>query len=152
MHTLVAEPVQCRIIDGRDFSAIARSGARRLGARRAHPAPEYFASAADDPHRRQQDARDSGLDVAAFDHCDISAEVGMFNKKLKFNFFRRATGVGAVAALEGPKDVTEHMVRFVCDMLETCVFGVCVRKCEKTSQLRCLCRALLSQQDNSRRF
>ena len=40
--------------------------------------------AADDPHRRRQDARDSGLDVASFDHCDISAEVGMFNKKLKF--------------------------------------------------------------------
>ena len=25
--------------------------------------------AADGPHRRQQDARDSGLDVASFDHC-----------------------------------------------------------------------------------
>ena len=24
------------------------------------------------------------LDVASFDHCDISSEVGMFNKKLKF--------------------------------------------------------------------
>ena len=36
---------------------------------------------------------------------------------------------GAVAALEGPKDVTEHMVRFVCDMLETWGFGVCVLKC-----------------------
>ena len=40
--------------------------------------------AADDPHRRRQDARDSGLDVASFDHCDTSAEVSMFNKKLKF--------------------------------------------------------------------
>ena len=40
--------------------------------------------AADDPHRRRQDARDSGLDVASIDLCDISAEVGMFNKKLKF--------------------------------------------------------------------
>ena len=37
--------------------------------------------AAEDP-RRRQDARDSGLDVASLDHCDISAEVGMFNKKL----------------------------------------------------------------------
>ena len=27
--------------------------------------------AADDPHRRRQDARDSGLDNASFDHCDI---------------------------------------------------------------------------------
>ena len=85
--------------------------------------------AADDPHRRRQDARDSGLDVASFDHCDISAEVGMFNKKMKFKVFvsRRS---GAVAALEGPKDVTEHMVRFVCDMLETWSFGVCVLKCQ----------------------
>ena len=33
---------------------------------------------------------------------------------------------GAVAAFEGPKDVTEHMVRFVCDTLETWSFGVCV--------------------------
>ena len=40
--------------------------------------------AADDPHRRRQDEKDSGLVVASFDHCDISAEVGMFNKKLKF--------------------------------------------------------------------
>ena len=36
---------------------------------------------------------------------------------------------GAVAALEGPKDVTEHMVRFVCDMLETWGFW-CVSKCQ----------------------
>ena len=42
---------------------------------------------ADDPHRRRQDAKDSGLDVASFDHCVISAEVGMFNKKLKFKVF-----------------------------------------------------------------
>ena len=38
---------------------------------------------------------------------------------------------GAVAALEGPKDVTEHMVRFVCDMLETWGFGVCALKLSK---------------------
>ena len=68
------------------------------------------------------------LDVASFDHRDISAEVGMFNKKLKFKVLVRHRS-GAVAALEGPKDVTEHMVRFVCDMLET--WGVCVLKCQK---------------------
>ena len=85
--------------------------------------------AADDPHRRRQDARDSGLDVASFDHCDISLEVGMFNKKFKFKVLVSHRS-GAVAALEGPKDVTEHMVRFVCDMLETWGFGVCVLKCE----------------------
>ena len=85
-------------------------------------------SAADDPRRRRQDARDSGLDVASFDHCDISAEVGMFNKKLKFKVLVSHRS-GAVAALEGPKDVTEHMVRFVCDMLETSG-SVCVLKCQ----------------------
>ena len=53
----------------------------------------------------------------------------MFNKKLKFKVSVRHRS-GAVAALEGPKDVTEHMVRFVCDMLETWGFGVCVLKCQ----------------------
>ena len=74
--------------------------------------------AADDPHRRRQDARDSGLDVASFDHCDISAEVGMFIKKLKFEVLVSHWS-GAAAALGGPKDVTEHVVRFVCGVLET---------------------------------
>ena len=58
---------------------------------------------------------------------------------------------GAVAALEGPKDVTEHMVRFVCDTLETWSFGVCVSSSVKTSWQRSLCRMLLSGQGNSRR-
>ena len=85
--------------------------------------------AADDPHRRRQEARDSGLDVASFDHCDISAEVCMFNKKFKVLVSHRS---GAVAALEGSKDVTEHMVRFVCDMLEAwgCLVCVCVLECQ----------------------
>ena len=48
--------------------------------------------AADDPHRRRQDVRDSGLDDASFDHSDISAEVGMFNKKLKFKVLVRVHG------------------------------------------------------------
>ena len=43
-----------------------------------------MSSVCGDLHRRRQDARDSGMDVASFDHADISAEVGMFNKKLKF--------------------------------------------------------------------
>ena len=77
----------------------------------------------------RQDTRDSGLDVASFDHADISAEVGMFNKKLKFQVLVSHRS-GSVAALEGPKDVTEHMVRFVCDMLETWSFGVCALKCQ----------------------
>ena len=90
-------------------------------------------SAADDPHRRRQDARDSGVDVASFDHCDISAEVGMFNKKLKFKVLVSHRS-GAVAALDGPKDVTEHMVRFVCDMLETWSFGVCPQVSERAGR------------------
>ena len=54
--------------------------------------------AADDLRRRRQDVRDSGLDVASLDHCDISAEVGMFNKKLKFKVLVSDRS-GAVAAL-----------------------------------------------------
>ena len=42
---------------------------------------------------------------------------------------------GAVAALEGPTDVTEHMVRFVCDVLETWGFGVCVFKCNEPAEM-----------------
>ena len=49
----------------------------------------------------------------------------MFNKKLKFKVLVSHRS-GAVAALEGPKDVTEHMVRFICDMLETGGYGVSV--------------------------
>ena len=56
------------------------------------------------------------LDVASFDHADISAEVGMANKKLKFKVLVNHNN-GSVAAMEGPKDVTEYMVRFVCDVL-----------------------------------
>ena len=36
--------------------------------------------AADDSHRRRQNARHSGQDVASFDNCDISAVVSMFTK------------------------------------------------------------------------
>ena len=75
----------------------------------------------------------------------------MFKKKLKFKVFVSHRS-GAVVALEGPKGVAEHMARFVCDVLETWGFGVCVSSSVKTSQLRWLCRMLLSEQDNSRRF
>ena len=80
--------------------------------------------AADDPQRRRQEARDFGLDVASFDHCDISAEVGMINKKLKFEVLVSHRG-GAVAELEGPKDVTECTVRIGCDRLDKWKSGVC---------------------------
>ena len=52
----------------------------------------------------------------------------MFNKKLKFKVLVSHRS-GSVAALEGPKDVTEHMIRFVSDMLETWCL-VCVLKCQ----------------------
>ena len=105
--------------------------------------------AADDLHRRRQDTKDSGLDVDSFDHCDISAEDGMFNKKLKFkDLLSHRSGV--VAALEGPKDVTEHVVRFVCDMLETWGCGVCVLKCQNEPAEIALQNA--SRRGNSRRF
>ena len=75
----------------------------------------------------------------------------MFNKKLKFKGFVCHRS-GAVAALEGPKDVTEHIVRFVCDLLEMWCFGVCVSASVKTRLQRSLCRMLLSGQGSSRRF
>ena len=71
----------------------------------------------------------------------------MFNKKLKFQVLVSHRS-GSVAALEGPKDATEHMVRFVCDMLETWGFGVCVPSSVKTSQQRLPCRMLLSGKGN----
>ena len=54
----------------------------------------------------------------------------MFLKKLKSKVLVSHRS-GSGAAPEGPKDVTEkHMVRFVCDMLETWGFGVCVLECQ----------------------
>ena len=69
------------------------------------------------------------LDVASFDHCDTSAEVGGFNKKVKFKVLVSHRSE-AVEAMERPKDVTEHMVRFVCVVFETWGFSVCVLKCQ----------------------
>ena len=105
------------------------------------------------PHRRRQDARDSGLDVASFDHCDISAEVGMFNKKFKVLVSHRS---GAVAALEGSKDVTEThgplRLRYVRGVG---VFGVCVcpRVSERARRDRSgerLCQDKASQDDSEK--
>ena len=68
----------------------------------------------------------------------------MFNKKLKFKVLVSDRS-GAVAALEGPKDVTEHMVRFVCDMLKMWGFGVCVcpqvsRRADRSRSAECCCQ------------
>ena len=114
--------------------------------------PAYVcARAADDLHRRQQDAGESGLDVASFDHPDISAEVGMANKNLKFKVLVNHSS-GSVAAMEGPKDVTEYMFRFVCDMLGTWRFGVCNPQVSNRTSRDCAaerCCQDKASQDNS---
>ena len=86
--------------------------------------------AADVPHRRRQDARYSGLDVASFGHRDISVEVGMFNKKLKFKVLVSHRS-GAAAALEGPKDVTKYTVRVGRGWLGEWRSGACSLKGQK---------------------
>ena len=72
-----------------------------------------YGKAAYDFHRRQQDTGESGLNVASFDLADISAEVRMANKKLKFKVLVSHSS-GSVATMEEPKDVTENMARFGC--------------------------------------
>ena len=37
---------------------------------------------------------------------------------------------GLIAAMGGSKDVTEFMVRFVCEVLKTWGFSVCTLKCQ----------------------
>ena len=46
------------------------------------------------------------------DHADITAGSGMANKKLRFKVLVNKNN-GSVAAMAGPKDVTEYMVRVV---------------------------------------
>ena len=90
---------------------------------------------ADDHHWKRQDAKDSGLEVASFAHCDILAEVGMFNKKLmsKVLVSRRSE---EVATVERPKDVIENMVRVICNGLEIWRVDVCTLKCpEKMAEI-----------------
>ena len=56
-------------------------------------------------------------------HADITAGDGMANKRLRVKVLVNHNS-GSVTTLKGPKDVTEHMVRFVCDRLQTWRFGV----------------------------
>ena len=56
-------------------------------------------------------------------HADITAGDGIANKRLRFKVLVNRNS-GSVATLKGPRDVTEYMVRFVCDRLETWRFGV----------------------------
>ena len=62
-------------------------------------------------------------------HADNTAGDAMANKRLRFKVLVNHTS-GSVASLKGPKDVTEYMVRFVCDRLETWRFGERSLKCQ----------------------
>ena len=78
----------------------------------------------------------------------------MFNKILKFKVLLSHKS-GAVAALESPKDVTEHMVRLVCDMLETSGFGVCVcpqvsKRASSDRVAECFCQDKAIQDDSEK--
>ena len=81
---------------------------------------------ADDRHRRRQD---SELEDASADHVDITDEDGMVNSSLRFKVLMNHND-RSVAAMAGPKDVTENAVRVVWDRLETWRFGVCSLKCQ----------------------
>ena len=85
---------------------------------------------ADDHHWKRQDAKDSGLKVAPFDHCDILAEVGMFNMKLKSKVLVSHRSE-EVATVERPKDVIKNIVRVICNGLEIWTVDVCSFMCQK---------------------
>ena len=61
--------------------------------------------------------------------ADVTAGDGMANKRLRVKVLVNHNS-GSVATLKGPKDVTEYMIRFVCDRLETWRFGVRGLKCQ----------------------
>ena len=104
----------------------------------------------DDPYRRRPNVRDSGLDVASFGHCDISAEVGMFNKKLKFKVFVSHRS-GAGCSVGGSKRRWSDSSVF-CWRRGGGFWCVCVSSSVRMSRQRSLPRTLFSGQGNSRRF
>ena len=81
---------------------------------------------ADDRHRQRQDSK---LEDASSAHVDVADDDGMANSRLRFKVLMNQED-RSVAAMAGPKDVTEHTVRVVCDKLETWRFGVCSLKCQ----------------------
>ena len=103
--------------------------------------------AADDPHRRRQDARDSGLDVASFDHCDISTgrnvqqevEVQGFGESQEWS----SRSIGRTERTRDP-----IRLRYVGDVGFCCL---CPQVSKKSRQ-RSLCRTPLSGLGNPRRF
>ena len=105
-----------------------------------------YSNAAGDLHRPQKDQGDSGLDVTSFDQADISTEAGVVGKKLKFKApLTQSTGL--VAAMVGPKEVMECMVRFVCNVLKTWSFGVCILKCQNEPAEVALQKAMTRDDD-----
>ena len=105
--------------------------------------------AADDHHRRRQDARDSGLDVTSFDRSKISAEVGMFNMKLKSKVLVSHRS-GEVATLGGLKtSLRTRSESFAMDWRGGDL--VCAVSSVKMRWQRSNCRTLLKR-DESRQF
>ena len=69
------------------------------------------------------------MEEASGDHVDIADEDGMVNSRLRVKVLMNRND-RSVAAMAGPKDVTENTVRVVRDRLETWRFGVCSLKCQ----------------------
>ena len=67
--------------------------------------------------------------VRHLNHADITAGDGMANERFKYKVLVNHNS-GSVVTLKRPKDVTEYMVRLVCDRLETWRFGVRSPKCQ----------------------
>ena len=90
----------------------------------------------------------SQMKDASGDHVDITTEDGMVYRKVTLTGCMSHND-GLVAALAGPSDVTENMVRVVCDMLETWGLGVHPQVSKRTSRdcaaERC-CRDKASQE------
>ena len=104
---------------------------------------------ADDHHWKRQDAKDSGLKVAPFDHCDILAEVGLFNMKLKSKVLVSHRSE-ELATVERPKDVIKNIVRVICNGLEIWTVDVCSFMCQKkmADHIAECCRQNETSQDN----
>ena len=77
-------------------------------------------------HWRRQDSK---LEEASGDHVDIADEDGMVNSRLRVKMLMNRID-RSVAAMAGPKDVTENTVKVVCDKLDTSRFGVYSLKCQ----------------------
>ena len=131
-----AEPFQC-VLEVK-AKAVRETSTQRQGdfleLTHSLPASWYSASVygkdADELYRRRQG---SELEDASFDCADIAAETEMANKRLRFKVLVNHNN-GSVAAMARPTDVTEHMVRVVCDRSEIWGFEVFSLKCQNETQ------------------